>query len=551
MASVARFSHLYTVNPARDALAASFRAPDAASAQPEATSNAEVPPLAPLAALPAVPTSAADLHVPSKGPEVPSPAPIDVKVAGSRLVVLVAYCAASFLIVSCIVAFGVSASTLQTRLGLTSSEASLLVSVPVLTSAGLRVPVTLATRSVGGRVVGVLLALVSAVGLAIVAALFQWVTITPSLYGVFVFAGLLIGAGSASINSGIIQCSWWWPVLSQGSVAGAFLCSATLGSAIFGAFATPMINGTGIASLYLLWTLAVVAGGLLLAALAHDPPYVQVARGYRRAGYVVTPLPTKLPEFVTQSTFFKSQSTRAVARDAGKQTVSQKELKAACQVRGQEVFPTHSFLDDLRRSLTLASSWCIIFVSAVTLGCYLSYLVWVVTFFVNVFNTPPTDAGFILFGFGVASSLSRIPTGIIIDRASPWVTIVVLLLLGTGGFAVLAASTEFALSVAASIVVAVATSGANTCCYKLVVSQCPTSIAGTIGWMETVGSLVGFALPLLFAAIGGQLGNAVGFRVAMSIPAGLMLLCPIPLFITYRLTSSGERRALRAPPAHE
>lgn len=462
--------------------------------------------------------------------EKATPLPFPSTVVGRRAVVLIAYCVAAFFVFSSIVAFSVTKSTLQPALNLTDSESSLLTAVPVLTSAGLRVPVTLITRSAGGRGVGAVLSFITSLALFVSAAIFCWVTIVPSLYPLFVVLGLVIGCGSATINSGIIHCSWWWPIERQGFVAGAFLCSATIGSAIFGAFSSPMISGAGAAALFLLWGCTVLMAGVIIALFCPDPPYIQVCRQACAAGFSVEPL--RLSERISNSALYKSISKHIIApTDDHSRQVKQIDVKQHCTTKGQEVFPTRAFLDDLRRSVTSFHSWCMISVAAVTLGCYLALLVWVFPFFTGAFSIPPADAGLILFGYGIASSLSRIPTGLIIDRFSPWIVASVTITICIGGFVCLAASPSFGLSVFASMVCAVTTAASNTCCYKLVGQQCPDSTSGTIGWMETFGSLLGFVLPLIFSAIQGQSGS---LRLGMIVPACLLALCYVPLYLSYR-----------------
>lgn len=462
-------------------------------------------------------------------------------IRGSRMLVLVSYCAAAFLIVSSVVSYGVCGAVLRDSLNLTETQASFITAVPVLASVGLRIPVTLVARMIGGRLVGAVLAGLSCTGLATTAALFQWVSpLDSSVYGVFVLAGLLIGCGSATINSGIVQCSSWWPIEHQGAVAGVFLCMATLGSAVFGAFAAPMIDATGVASLFLLWALCVFAGGVALLVFAFDPPAVQADRQRRREEAAAA------RSVVSSQCHEEEQSQRVAGEEAAVACTSPPLLLALPKEEKRR-----RFLQEWRKSVTSGHSWCLISIASVTLGCYLSVLVWIVTFFVQVFETSQEKAGFILFGFGVVSSAARVPAGLVIDRTSPWRFMAVTLVLGCAGFLCLMLSSLLVLSIAAAMVVAVATAGSNTCCYKLAMLQCPDSISGTIGLMETLGSLLGFALPLLFGAIAASpsLTLSTSVRIGMIVPCVLMLLSLLPLFLTYRFRSA-KRDEMAIPLNH-
>jgi hypothetical protein len=71
--------------------------------------------------------------------------------------------------------------------------------------------------------------------------------------------------------------------------------------------------------------------------------------------------------------------------------------------------------------------------------------------------------------------------------------------------------------------------------------------AGTIGWMETLGNLIGFLLPIIWGIIAGtnpagMMVNwmafrahhfSVDYRVGMSIPSAGLILSIVFLFLLY------------------
>jgi nitrate/nitrite transporter NarK len=62
----------------------------------------------------------------------------------------------------------------------------------------------------------------------------------------------------------------------------------------------------------------------------------------------------------------------------------------------------------------------------------------------------------------------------------------------------------------------------------------PDSAAGTVGWMESFGNLVSFALPLIFGAIvAASSDQALGMRLGMILPVALLVLCGVAELVLY------------------
>jgi nitrate/nitrite transporter NarK len=213
------------------------------------------------------------------------------------------------------------------------------------------------------------------------AALLTWVTDLPSLYGLFVVLGLMMGMAVATVVVGLVHLSWWFPNRMQGSVAGAFLFSFSLGPGMFGAFAFAAIDTLSIGGFFLLWSL-LVYGAAVAALFISDPPYTQLLRLMKKKGLLVETLP--------------GESSRSLV-DLSRSNVSQSQLIAVCRdAIGQEVFPENAFLRDLRLSLTRLENWCIIGLASITLGCLLSFTVWIPTFYLGVFQVESNISGYIL-----------------------------------------------------------------------------------------------------------------------------------------------------------
>ena len=122
------------------------------------------------------------------------------------------------------------------------------------------------------------------------------------------------------------------------------------------------------------------------------------------------------------------------------------------------------------------------------------------------------------------------------DRFHIWIVTVVLLSVASLSFLTLGVSTTFGVSVAAAIVSAFFTGASNVAAYKLVFTYCNESTAGTIGWSETGGDLVAFALPLIFGAIANSESEAFRgntLRLGMTLPASLLAVSLLLVLVLY------------------
>jgi nitrate/nitrite transporter NarK len=423
------------------------------------------------------------------------------RVHGRREAVLVIMCLVQFFAASCVIVFAVLPDVVSV-VASSPLEASFLVASPMVTTLVLPVPVSLASRRFGGRVVTVVLSAVSGTGLAVACAVVQWVALGPRFFPLFIILGLCFGCGSVTFNAAIIQCSWWFPLRHQGLVAGLLLFFWVFGVPVFGVLAAPMILATSTSSLLLFWCLCVIFSTVMAALFAADPPSIQLDRC------------------------------------AG---VEDNLERTASLCFGQEVFPVGSLSRDLRHAVVSCSSLCIIHIGGVTLGCFLGLLVWIPTLFGGIFGVSASVSGYILFGYGSAGAIATVLAGFASDKLNVWTMIAVFLTLSCGGFVCVAASTSLPLSIVAVVACAFASMTANTCCYKLIMMCCQGTMTGTIGWMETASNLVGFLLPFVFGPIAVAVETmSQGLRIGLCIPAGLLLSSIVPFLVLFRSREGGN-----------
>lgn len=159
---------------------------------------------------------------------------------------------------------GPLAPTLQANLGLTDVQTSIMVAVPVLLGAILRIPLGLLTDRHGGRLVFTALmvaAIVPVAGLALV----------HDRYGVILFLGLLLGVAGASFAVGVPFVNGWYEPHRQGFALGIY--GMGMGGTVLAALTAPRI-----AKHWSLTTPFIVAGVMLavtaaiFALFARDAP---------------------------------------------------------------------------------------------------------------------------------------------------------------------------------------------------------------------------------------------------------------------------------------
>ncbi|MCE3267390.1 MAG: major facilitator superfamily 1 [Solirubrobacterales bacterium] len=135
----------------------------------------------------------------------------------------------------CFLAWGMIAPVapdIQDELGLTDTETSVMISIPVILGSLLRIPLGLLTDRVGGRAVFTVLLAYTA-GAAVLVGF-------ASSYAALLGAGLLLGAAGASFAVGVPFVARWYRQSRQGFALGVFGVG-TIGTAT-AAFSIPAIR---------------------------------------------------------------------------------------------------------------------------------------------------------------------------------------------------------------------------------------------------------------------------------------------------------------------
>lgn len=152
----------------------------------------------------------------------------------------------------------------RAELGLTATQTSLIVAIPVLLGSIGRLPIGLLTDRLGGRLlVGLLLAFAIVPCLALAA---------NHSYLSLLFWGCWIGLAGTSFAVGIPFLSPWFPPQRQGTALGIY-GAGNIGQSI-AVFVGPLLaSAIGIAATFSLFGLASLAWGWVFARLARNAPW--------------------------------------------------------------------------------------------------------------------------------------------------------------------------------------------------------------------------------------------------------------------------------------
>jgi NNP family nitrate/nitrite transporter-like MFS transporter len=162
------------------------------------------------------------------------------------------------------VLFGALANSMAPELGLTAAEKGVLVAVPILGGALLRVPLGILADRIGGRRAGLV-----GIALTLVPLILIW-RLARS-FAELSAAGLLLGVAGASFAVALPLASRWYPPRSQGLVMG-IAGAGNSGTVLAALFAPRLAQAFGWHTVFGLAAGAMVATLAVFALLARDSP---------------------------------------------------------------------------------------------------------------------------------------------------------------------------------------------------------------------------------------------------------------------------------------
>lgn len=375
--------------------------------------------------------------------------------------------------------FGPTAKKLQDVMGLTPTMVGFLVAVPSLSGSLLRIPFAAWVDTTGGRKPILVLLAASIAGMAGLTALMLLLYpngMTAGLYPLLLVLGILSGCGIATFSPGIGQVSYWFPQRRQGFALGTYAGVGNLAPGIFSFLLPVALAALGLPGSYLVWLILLVSGAALYYFIGRNAWYFQALAGGA-----------------------DPQHARSLA-----------------QAQGQELFPARSTRESLVTSARVGKTWLLVAIYFATFGGFIALTSWLPTYWTAFFGVSSVVAGAYTALYSISASIFRVVGGGVADRLGGETTAQAALAAMLIGAFMMSSSHAAALSIAATLFMALGMGVANAAVFKLVAKEVPQAVGGASGWVGGLGAFGGFALPpilSMFVRAQGQEGYAAGFLI--------------------------------------
>lgn len=379
-----------------------------------------------------------------------------------------------------VVLYGPVATEFESAMGLSGVALGLLVAAPQLTGSLLRIPFGAWVDDVGPRrpfLVLLGLSILGMAGLALLLTIFYPASLTMELYPLVFLFGALSGCGIAVFSVGTTQTAYWYPKAKQGTVLAVYAGLGNSSPGLFTLLLPVALAALGLTTAYLVWFGFLVAGTLVFARYAVDPPSFQLrADGLDR------------------------EASERRAREYG-----------------QELFPGGDAFASIREAAAIRRTWVLVALFFTSFGGFLALTVWFPSYWTAVHGMDVQAAGALTaVGFTLLAALVRVPGGVLSDRIGGEVTAVgSFLLVGVAAVA-LVVTREYNIALGATVLMAVGMGVANAAVFQLVPAYVPEAVGGASGLVGGLGAFGGFVVPPLlgvFVDVYGSAGYAIGFAV--------------------------------------
>jgi NNP family nitrate/nitrite transporter-like MFS transporter len=377
--------------------------------------------------------------------------------------------------------FGPTAMRFREAMDLSPTAVAFLVAMPALSGSLLRIPFAAWVDTTGGRkpfIVLLLLSLAGMAGLAFIVATRYPDRLTPGLYPVLLFLGLLCGCGIATFSVGIGQVSYWFPQSRQGRSLAVYAGVGNLAPGTFSLLLPFALQSLGLAGSYLAWLVFLAAGTALYIALGRNAWFFQL-----REGGLGSP-----------------------------------EARERARGLGQELFPAGTTADALRISARAWQTWALVGIYFATFGGFVALTAWLPTYWMSFFSTTVVTAGLLTAMYSLLASVVRVVGGFAADNLQEGGqnTTILALLIMLAGALIMTLATEFELAIPGVLLLAIGMGVSNAAVFKIVPQVVPQAVGGAAGWVGGIGAFGGFVIPpmLGFAVRDlGPRGYAIGFVI--------------------------------------
>lgn len=337
------------------------------------------------------------------------------------------------------VMFSIVGLPMRKELGISDGQFALLVAIPVLTGALLRIPVGVIADRIGGRN--------TMMGLLLITAIPVYLLSRVQSYEMALVIALAIGLAGTSFAAGVAWVSAWYPPERKGFALGIF-GMGNIGASVTQIFAPTLIT-------------LVAVGGLMGGAIGGGWRFVPVAY----AGMLV--LAAIVVPFVVPKTDRKPASGRGVI--------------------------------DMLKPLKVMRVWRFGYYYMTVFGAFVGISLWLPKYYVDVYDLELRTAGLIAASFVWAASLMRPVGGIMADKYGARSV----MLTSFASVAVISLVLSIPMGLAPFIPIVVLLGiglGIGTAAVFTYIPQYfPEDVGAVGGLVGCLGALGGFILPLMFA----------------------------------------------------
>ena len=379
-----------------------------------------------------------------------------------------------------VVLYGPVAAEFEGAMGLSGLSLGLLVAAPQLTGSLLRIPFGAWVEDVGATKPFLLLLGLSIVGMGGLSVLLLTSTpdgLTTAHYPLVFCFGALSGCGIATFSVGTTQTSYWYPAEKQGTMLAVFGGLGNTSPGLFTLLVPVALAALGLTGAYLAWFAFLLVGTVAYARYAVDAPYFQ---------------------------FLERE-------------LDEREARRRAEAAGQELFPEDDAIGSIRRAASNRRTWALVALFFTSFGGFLALTTWLPSYWRVVHGVDARTAGALTaVAFTLLAALIRVPGGAVSDRFGGERTAIASFGAVVLATAILVATREFALAVAATVLLGAGMGVASAAVFQLVPTYVPDAVGGASGLVGGIGAFGGFVVPPilgLFVDLRGTTGYATGFVV--------------------------------------
>jgi NNP family nitrate/nitrite transporter-like MFS transporter len=383
--------------------------------------------------------------------------------------------------------YGPTAIYFKESMGLTPALVGLLVAIPALSGSLLRIPFGAWVDTTGGKKPFSILMLLSVIGLGSVFTILYLDypdNMGFQLYPLILFFGFLSGCGIATFSVGIGQTSYWFPQKEQGNALGVYAGIGNLAPGLFSLILPLVLERFGIISAYLAWWMFLIVGTVLFLMIGANAYYFQlIEKGMKK----------------------------------------EKALEKSREL-GQEIFPSGTVIDSLKKSAAKGSTWGLVVIYFTTFGGFIALTAWFPTYWGLFFKLSAVMAGTLTAIYSLLTSAIRVFGGKLSDKFGGEKVAIYSLMILLAGASIISISENLILSLSAAVIMAIGMGIANAAVFKLVPTYVPEAVGGAAGWVGGLGAFGGFVIPPVMGYIADQMG-IIGYVRGFMVFIILSLLC--------------------------